>query len=207
MTRGIERTPGMNGTRTRPSESSAMIAQIWASAFVGGRERRHLVPEGVEPEPRLAGVVPRLVHHSPLAAEQVLLRGEVLEVAAVREEEQRPSCSSSGRSGRSRASAPSSAAAAGHRKQVRHQGRDRAVARGREPGRARRVAVARAPSPNACAQACLRGAAGHARSGAAPPRAAARSAAGIVSGPSTKASAGSIGICTPSSALDREVRR
>src|SRR6476661_2477714 len=49
-----------------------------------GIEGRDLVPEGVEPEPHLAGIAARLVHHSPLRTEQVLGGGAVLEVAAAR---------------------------------------------------------------------------------------------------------------------------
>src|SRR5579862_1931155 len=52
-------------------------------------KRWYLVPEGVEPKPRLPRVVAGLVHHSPLTAEQMLLRSQALQIAAVREEEQR----------------------------------------------------------------------------------------------------------------------
>src|SRR5579859_8122145 len=36
-----------------------------------GVVRRYLVPEGIEPEPRLPRIVARLVHHSPLRPQQV----------------------------------------------------------------------------------------------------------------------------------------
>src|SRR6266536_1897584 len=56
---------------------------------VRGREGLDLVPEGVEPEPDLPGVAPRLVHHAPLAAEQVLGLRSIGELRAIRKEQQR----------------------------------------------------------------------------------------------------------------------
>src|SRR6266540_3656397 len=52
-----------------------------------GGERLDLVPEGVQPQPRLPWPVPGLVHHAPLLTEQVLASGLVLEVAARRDEQ------------------------------------------------------------------------------------------------------------------------
>ena len=66
-----------------------MIAQICASALSEVENGGIWYQKRVEPEPGLAGIVAGLVHHPPLAAEQVLLRREALEVAAVGEEEQR----------------------------------------------------------------------------------------------------------------------
>src|SRR5712691_13333321 len=54
-----------------------------------GAAGRDVVPELVEPEPGLAWVVAGLVHHAPLIALQVLGGGQVPEVRAVLEEEQR----------------------------------------------------------------------------------------------------------------------
>src|SRR5579875_2500313 len=54
----------------------------------GGREARDVVPELVEPQPRLAGVAAGLVHDPPLVTEEVLGPGPVRVVAAVLQEEQ-----------------------------------------------------------------------------------------------------------------------
>src|SRR4051794_953370 len=53
------------------------------------REGRDLVPEGVEPQPWLTGIVARLVHDAPLVAAEVLGPGLVLQMGTVREQEQR----------------------------------------------------------------------------------------------------------------------
>ena len=51
-------------------------------------ERRHLVPEGVEPHPRLARGVADLVHHAPLVTGKILGAGLILEVGPVGEQQQ-----------------------------------------------------------------------------------------------------------------------
>ena len=57
---------------------------------VGGIvEAGYLVPESVEPQPRLARVAARLVHDAPLATGQVLGAGLLGEVLAVFQEQQR----------------------------------------------------------------------------------------------------------------------
>jgi hypothetical protein len=108
-----------------------MIAQICASAFSEVENGLHLVPEGVEPQPRLPGEVPGLVHHPPLRSEQVLLLGAALEVAAVGEEEQRLGEVRlvEARGCQERAV---ERPAARHQQQVGHQRRHRSVVPGRE---------------------------------------------------------------------------
>src|SRR6266480_6455361 len=55
----------------------------------GGLKWFDLIPDGVEPQPRLARVAARLVHHSPLVAEQMLGFGAFCEQPAVAHEQQR----------------------------------------------------------------------------------------------------------------------
>jgi len=50
---------------------------------------RDLVPKGIEPQPGLAWVVARLVHHAPLVAREVLLLRKVGHVGSVGQEQQR----------------------------------------------------------------------------------------------------------------------
>ena len=54
-----------------------MTPQTSASPLPLVLNGRNLVPEGVEPEPRLSGVAPGLVHHAPLVARQVLVGCEI----------------------------------------------------------------------------------------------------------------------------------
>src|ERR1035441_3330347 len=63
-----------------PDENVSVAARV---------EGRDLVPEGVQPQPGLAGVVARLVHHAPLITREVLLLGMVRQVAAVGQEQKR----------------------------------------------------------------------------------------------------------------------
>src|SRR5450759_3061490 len=56
---------------------------------VGGGERLDLIPERIEPQPRLARPAAGLVHHPPLVTAEILRPGGVLQVGAVGQEEQR----------------------------------------------------------------------------------------------------------------------
>ena len=79
----------MKGNRASSIVSSHHDRPHLDVAVGGGVHRGHLVPQGVEPEPRLAGEVPGLVHHSPLVALEMTQARQVGHVGAVGDEQER----------------------------------------------------------------------------------------------------------------------
>jgi hypothetical protein len=79
----MSRSPRRNGSASRSKVAIPGEVDRDEINVRRGPEPRQLVPERVEPEPRLARVAARLVHHAPLGAGEMVVLRDAREVAAV----------------------------------------------------------------------------------------------------------------------------